>query len=85
MDECVAATQAGQQRQGGGRWVEASKVQGPSQAWKYGITHPDPDGSFHGNLREKDHPLRGPSVPLFLSGSPEHHFRKKEQAKSEVH
>lgn len=82
MDECVAATQAGQQRQKGGRWVEASKVQEPNQAWKYGITHPDSDGFFHGNLREKNHPLRGPSVPLFLSGSPEHHFRKKEQAKS---
>lgn len=36
MDECVAATQAGQQRQRGGRWVEASKVQEPSQVWKYG-------------------------------------------------
>lgn len=38
---------------------------GPSQAWKYGLTRPNPDGSFHGNLRRK-----GPPTQWAFSSSP---------------
>lgn len=66
------------------KWVGTTQVQDLARPGNMGSPVLTLMAPFMETLGEKNHPLSGPSVPL-LSGSPEHHFRKKEQANSEVH